>query len=115
MSPRKRNKIKKTYIQATVTTETFNEFMDNAMKFNGGKHGYKGLSLEEAMKLFNNYFKSINNKRLVEVAKEEGLPPWELGATLIEIFMDIHTRLGVSINDMTLNEHYELVKKHYKK
>jgi hypothetical protein len=112
MTPRKRNEETKVYVQGRVRKKVYDEFIRNAILFKGPKLGHAGLSLEEALNLFNNYFKSFDNKRLVDVAEEEGIPPYVLGARVIKRFMEMNTQYGVHSDTISDKEHLRLVKKY---
>jgi hypothetical protein len=66
------------------------------------------------MRLYMNYCRPYKDKRLLDIASELGLEPWELGKILIERYMILHTELGLDINFMTNEEHFEIVLKHLK-
>ena len=111
MNPRVKSTEKKVYVQGRVNEDVYNEFIQNALQFKGPKHGHAGLSLEEAMRLFNNYFKQFHDKALSDVAKEMDIAPNELGSMIIKRFMDLH-KYGMGMDTITDEEHLELIKKH---
>jgi hypothetical protein len=114
MNPRKKSKEKKVYVQGRVNKDVYDEFIQNALQFKGPKHGHAGLSLEEAMRLFNNYFRQYDTKSLIDVAREEGIDPNEIGIRMVKMFMHMNLELGVRTDSITKEEHLEFVKKHFK-
>jgi len=99
-------------IRINVDETLYNEFVNNVTQIEGYKKGRQGIGLEKAMRLYINYCKPYHDKMLIEVAKEHDMEVWEVGQRLISRFMQLHNELGVGLDYMTNDEHFELVKKH---
>lgn len=105
---------KRIYLQGMVEKKVADEFFLNVVHAYGYKHGAKGISLNEALKLFNNYFKVYNDTKLIEVARENGLEPHEMGEFLIHRFMKAHIKYGVNIDTITDEEHQMRIEEYLK-
>lgn len=97
-------------IKISIDKEVLKEFEDNAVYFAGPKYGSRGISIEHAMRIMNNYFRMYRDKRLIDIANETNLAPWEVGKILIDNYMMIHNELGLGIDFITSKEHCLIVK-----
>lgn len=95
-----------------MNKKVLEEFEKNAIYFAGPKWGSRGFSIEQSMRIMNNYFHIYQDKRLVDVAREKNMDPWVLGQQLISRFMEIHTELDVDMDTITDHEHNQLVKEY---
>jgi hypothetical protein len=76
----------------TLDKKDYDEFMKNAAKLDGPPRGTRTRGIVAAIKIFNNYFKEFDGEtQLIEIAKENNLPPWQMGAILIKIALPVYT------------------------
>ena len=84
----------KVYIQGMVDKEVADEFFLNIIHAYGFKHGAKGVSLEQALRLFNNYFRVFDKYSMADIAEELGIEPWELGERMIKRGVEVYRAHG---------------------
>jgi len=93
----KENKI---YVRGMVKKEVVDEFMLNAIQSCGYTKGFKGISLEQAMIIFNLYFKVFKDIKLINIAEENNLEPWEVAEILIKNYIDLKYKFGLELKDI---------------
>lgn len=113
--PRKKNKDVKVVITGYVDGAVYKKFIANSVKFAGPRHGHKGMSLEQAMQLFNNYFQIYEDTNLIEIANEHDNEPWEFGQTIIRRFCKLHLDKNISLHKVTDEDHDRYIQKYIKK
>ena len=106
----------KVYVQGMVDKEVADEFFLNAIHAYGFKHGSKGVSLEQSLKMFNSYFRVYNDLNMLQIAEKLGLEPYEIGKLLIKVGVEIHImhRNYEDGMDMGPGEVHEQLRKKYK-
>jgi len=82
--------MKKINVCGRVNIKVLKEFNENLKHLDGPLHGSRGRGLETSMRIMNNYFKIYHNKRLIDIANNRGLKPWELGEVIILDWLHDH-------------------------
>jgi len=94
---------KKVDVRGKVHKEVVDEFMKNAVETAGYNHGYKGISLERAMKMYNQFFKQVNHNRLVEICENENIDPWDLAEHLLTFIILVYKEAPEDLRDGFFN------------
>lgn len=81
-------------LEINIPDETYEKFIDNARKLEGGPRGIPKRGIETAINIMNNYFDEIDGTTLYKISKELNIPPWKLGSILIGIAILIYQKYG---------------------
>lgn len=101
-------------ISASVDKKVKKEFMENARKLEGPPFGAGSRGLEQAMRVFNNYFKDIDNNQLIKISHELGVPPWRVGAILINFAIPVYNRYHLRFFEYCTGKGVKSEKEHLK-
>lgn len=105
----------KVTIKITIDKKLHDEFIQNSIDFFGYKRSHRRDTIEMAMRITNNYFKSYEDNRLIDIANYNNIPPYELGNLIIKRFISLHKDMGVKINMISDEEHEKEVLKYLEK
>lgn len=119
LNPMPKTNKKRIRINLSLYEDEHEEFIQNAAKLEGPPRGVKTRGLETAIRIFNNYFKEFNgNTQLIELAKQNNVPPWQMGATLIRIALPVYPEFQKYCDEQGVDiasEHLKLSKRFFKK
>lgn len=93
----------KVYFQGMVSKEVADEFISYAVVESNFKKGWKGINLEHAMNLYNQYFKKINDQGLVEICENNDIEYWELGEHILTIALLLYRYADDELKELLIS------------
>lgn len=102
-------------IKITLDKKLHDEFIRNSLEFFGYSRSHRRDGIMMAMQILNNYFKTYENERLIDIAKKNNVEPFMLSRIIIKRFISLHKYMGTDISLITDEEHEEKVKECLKK